>query len=99
MTLNCSAYNCIYNNSGACYAGRITISGLSASKSSNTYCSTFSEGKGNLTNISSNYFTTSNDITCKAVHCYHNYEGTCIADSVHINDNHIQCDTFISDEL
>ena len=96
MTLNCSAYNCIYNNSGACYAGRITISGSNAHSSSKTHWSTFSEGKDNLTNLSSNYFTTSNDINCKAVHCNYNVEGTCTADSVHINDNHVQCDTFIN---
>ena len=67
MTLNCSAYNCTYNQSGTCYAGKITISGTKATNSSNTHCSTFSESNGNLTNLSSNYFTTSNDIICKAV--------------------------------
>ena len=34
MTLNCSACNCIHNNSGTCYAGQITISGSHSSKSS-----------------------------------------------------------------
>lgn len=97
MTLNCSAYNCTYNHSGACYAGKITITGANASSSSKTFCSTFSEGKGNLTNLSSNYFTTSNDITCKAVHCHYNAGYTCTADSVHINDNHVHCDTFINE--
>ena len=79
MTLNCSAYNCTYNQSGTCYAGKITISGTKATNSSNTHCSTFSESNGNLTNLSSNYFTTSN------------------ADSVHVNDSHVNCDTFIND--
>ena len=97
MTLNCSAHSCMYNNSGACYAGRITVSGVHASNSSGTNCATFSEGNGNLSNnISSNYFTTSNDITCKAGNCHYNDEGTCVAESVHINNDNIQCDTFIS---
>ncbi|WP_442971224.1 DUF1540 domain-containing protein, partial [Romboutsia sp. 13368] len=25
MTLNCSAHNCMYNNSGTCYAGKIIV--------------------------------------------------------------------------
>ena len=95
MTLNCSACNCIHNNSGTCYAGQITISGSHSSKSSNTHCSTFSEGEGNLTNLSSNYFTTSNDIACKATNCYYNNQCTCVADSVHIHDKNANCDTFI----
>ena len=64
---------------------------------SNTHCSTFSESNGNLTNLSSNYFTTSNDIICKAVNCHYNANHTCTADSVHVNDSHVNCDTFIND--
>ena len=97
MTLNCSAYNCTYNKSGTCYAGKITISGTKATNSSNTHCSTFSESNGNLTNLSSNYFTTSNDIICKAVNCHYNANHTCTADSVHVNDSHVNCDTVIND--
>lgn len=95
MTLNCSAHNCIHNNHGACYAGGITISGSHASKSSNTRCATFAEGDGSLTNVSSNDFTTSNDISCKAVNCFYNSNHTCVADGVHINNENTNCDTFI----
>lgn len=95
MTLDCSACKCVYNSSGVCYAGKITISGLHSSKSSNTHCATFSQEE-NLTNLSSNYFTTSNDIACEATNCYYNNQYTCIADSVHINDKNANCDTFIS---
>ena len=80
MTLNCSAYNCTYNQSGTCYAGKITISGTKATNSSNTHCS-----------------TTSNDIICKAVNCHYNANHTCTTDSVHVNDSHVNCDTFIND--
>ena len=95
MTLNCSAHNCMYNNSGTCYAGKIIVSGVHASKSSNTYCATFSEGDKNLSNLSSNYFTTSGDIACEAKKCHYNEEGICVAESVHINKKNTQCDTFI----
>lgn len=72
------------------YVGKITIS-------SDTHCSTFLENNGNLTNLYSIYFTTSNDITCKAVNFHYNSNHTCTADSVHVNDSHVNYDTFIND--
>ena len=97
MTLNCSADNCVYNNSGTCYAGKIIVSGVDASSSVGTCCAMFSSGNNSLTNLSSNCFTTSKDIDCKAKRCYYNEEGTCVAESVHINHENAQCDTFIND--
>ncbi len=96
MTLNCSVENCIHNNCGTCYAGKITISGSHASNSSNTHCSTFTQGKDNLNNISSNLFTTSNDITCKALSCYYNDESTCTADGINVCGDKANCSTFVS---
>lgn len=96
MTLNCFAYNCTYNNNGACYAGNITITGANTSSSVKTHCSNFSKSNGSLSNLTSNYFTTSNDITCKATHCSYNAEYTCTASSVNINASNACCDTFIN---
>ena len=71
MTLNCNAHNCAYNNSGTCYAGSIKVIGSEANSTSGTKCSTFTpEDNNNLTNINSNYFTTSSDINCIAKKCY-----------------------------
>lgn len=97
MTLNCSAGNCIYNNSGICYAGNIEVHGTKATSTSETTCSTFiSKDKGNsLSNNTSNTFTTSTDIYCKAKKCNYNSNQTCTAPSVQINYNNASCDTFI----
>ena len=97
MTLNCSAGNCIYNSSGICYAGNIEVHGAKATTTSETTCSTFvSKDKWNsLSNNSSNTFTTSTDIHCKAKKCNYNSNQTCTAPSVQINYNNASCDTFI----
>lgn len=96
MTLNCSANNCIYNKSGVCYAGNIQIIGEKATTTSNTSCSTFQEkDNNNFTSCSSNNFTTSSDILCKAKKCNYNSDEICTADSVQINYNNASCDTFI----
>ena len=97
MTLNCNAHNCAYNNSGTCYAGSIKVIGSEANSTSGTKCSTFTpEDNNNLTNINSNYFTTSSDINCKAKKCNYNINSTCNAPSVLINMNNATCETFIS---
>ena len=41
MTLNCSADNCVYNNSGICYAGSIKVNGVDASTTTGTTCATY----------------------------------------------------------
>lgn len=96
MTLNCSADNCIYNNSGICYAGGIEVQGASASTTTGTKCATFNSNKNDFRNCTSNSFTTSGDIDCKAAKCKYNSLGTCTAPSVQINYNNANCDTFIS---
>lgn len=96
MTLNCNAHNCAYNNSGTCYAGSIKVVGENANSTSYTKCSTFTlVDNNNLSNITSNYFTTSSDINCKAKKCNYNSNSTCTAPSVLINMNNATCDTFI----
>lgn len=96
MTLNCSANNCIYNNSGICYAGNIQIQGDTASTTTGTTCATFNSNKNDLMNCTSNSFTTSTDIDCMAKKCKYNSAGTCTASSVQINYSNANCDTFIS---
>lgn len=96
MTLNCSANNCVYNNSGICYAGNIKVDGINATTTSNTTCSTFQEKDSNsMTSSTINAFTTSSDIACSANKCNYNSAGTCTAPSVQINFNNVSCDTFI----
>ena len=97
MTLNCNAHNCTYNNSGTCYAGSIKVVGPDATSTSNTTCSTFtSEENHSMTNITSNYFTTSSDINCKAKNCNYNSDCTCTAPSVLINLDNASCETFVA---
>lgn len=97
MTLNCDVHKCIYNNYGTCYAGGIQISGANATSTSNTTCATFvpSDSNESLSNNTSNTFTTSSDINCKAVKCSYNSNHVCTANSVHINLDNATCDTFI----
>lgn len=95
MTLNCSADNCIYNNSGICYAGGIEIQGHTASTSTGTTCATFNSNKSDLMNASNSILTTSTDIRCKAKKCKYNSLEICTAHSVQINYRNANCDTFI----
>lgn len=97
MTLNCSAGNCIYNNSGICYAGHIKVSGTNATTTSGTTCSTFvlKDDNNRFSNSSSNTFTTSSDIICSVKKCNYNSNRICTASSVQINYNNASCDTFI----
>lgn len=96
MTLNCYADNCIYNNSGICYAGSIEIQNPSASTSTGTTCATFNSNKSDLMNSSNNFLTTSTDIECKARKCKYNSIGICTASRVQINYSNANCDTFIA---
>lgn len=96
MTLNCYADNCIYNNSGICYAGNIDVIGSGAATSTGTKCGTFNPNKSDLMSCTSNSLTTSTDIKCKAIKCKYNSMETCTASSVQINYNNTNCDTFIS---
>lgn len=41
LSVNCEVANCTYNRNLLCYAKDIKIDGTSASKSSETFCSTF----------------------------------------------------------
>jgi len=95
MTLTCAAESCVYNNCGACYAGKIIVAGLNARKSSSTNCATYSEEGNGLSNLSSNTFTTSSDIDCQAKNCHYNENGTCVAESVNIDNKRAHCNTFI----
>ncbi|WP_164489015.1 MULTISPECIES: DUF1540 domain-containing protein [unclassified Romboutsia] len=97
MTLNCSVHNCVYNTSGTCYAGSIEILGSDATSTKNTTCATFTPEDSNrsFSNNTSNTFTTSSDIKCKAKKCTYNSDYICTATSVHINLNNACCDTFI----
>lgn len=97
MTLNCSAENCIYNTSGICYAGGILVQGSNASTTDGTSCATFNDNPNDLMNCTSNSFTTSSDIDCKAEKCKYNSIGTCTAPRVQINFDNASCDTFIID--
>lgn len=97
MTLNCSAYNCTYNNSGTCYAGSIQVAGDNDLTTDSTICSTFTPADANksFANTTSNSFTTSSDINCKARKCTYNNNHTCTASSVQINLDNASCSTFV----
>ena len=95
--LNCSATNCVYNNSKKCYAGGINVAGSRADSTSQTTCSTFVEGSfGSFTNSTNDEYITPENIICQAEKCKYNVSKACKAEKVHIKSQDASCETFIS---
>lgn len=82
--LNCSAQNCIHNNSNYCCINQIKVGGEQASVAQSTCCENFRENNGAFTN-SSEIPNTNLSISCEATNCIHNSDFTCEASSVDIN--------------
>lgn len=94
--LNCSASNCAFNNSGACYAGGINVSGRQATTTSNTTCASFQDkATAGFTNCSTDCDCVgTEDIKCSACNCKHNANECCKASNVQINAQNASCETF-----
>lgn len=94
--LYCQAVNCAHNYDKSCRAGYIHIRGCSASKTSETTCSTyFADSVGFFTSaIEVGGNTTPNNIICEASNCIYNNDSTCTAENVLINSHFSSCETF-----
>lgn len=94
--LTCSASNCAFNNSGACYAGGINVHGAHAKTTSNTTCASFQDKNvAGFTNCSNDCDCVgTEDIKCGACECTHNENECCKAPSVQINAQNASCETF-----
>lgn len=96
--LYCHATNCAHNYDKCCHAGYINVRGTSASKTSDTTCSTyFADSVGFFTSaieVGSN--TNPENITCEASNCIYNKDSSCSASNVLINSHFSSCETFKS---
>ena len=97
--LSCSAYDCVHYANGLCSANKIHITGLNASITPDTHCSTFQEKNfenslNSMSNININgeiqqFFSSTGivmypKIECDAKSCRYNQSGSCSADSINI---------------
>lgn len=96
--INCDIKNCMYNMMKKCYKKNISISGLLANTSCNTFCESFNEAN-DLVEYSS--FDDENQIVyCNAVNCCHLSSGICKAREIKVKGGKIkiasqsECDTF-----
>ena len=100
--LNCSANNCVHYTNNLCSANKIHISGLNASITPDTHCSTFQENNlenslNSLSNINitgeiKQFFSNSGiamypEIECDARACKFNNSGLCSSSSISIIGN------------
>ena len=94
--LYCSANNCAHNYNNDCRAGSIHIRGNSATRTSDTTCSTyFADSLGYFTSaIEVGGDTTPENIVCEAYNCIYNKDLGCTADNVNINSHYSSCETF-----
>lgn len=85
-SINCSVNNCSHNNSGVCYANKITVNGKKAHTSKNTCCSTFLDEKhyGTLTN-NTNSGGSCSMIGCNVKTCTYNASNVCTLDNISVD--------------
>lgn len=101
-SITCSANNCVYYSNNLCSANKIHVSGLNASITPDTHCSTFQEKniKNSLNSLSNinidgeikQFFSNSGimmypEIECDARTCKFNDHGSCLSNSVNIIGN------------
>lgn len=96
--IDCNVKNCMYNMKNRCYKKNISVSGLLAKNSDNTFCESFNEGN-QLVEFAS--FGEENQIVyCNAISCKHLSNGICKAKEINIRGGKIKvssqsvCETF-----
>lgn len=83
--IGCNVDNCAHNQSGACYANRISVTGKRAHTSNHTCCSSFLDQAtyGNLTNsVGEN--DTCDYIGCNVKTCNHNAGNVCSLNNINV---------------
>ncbi|GAA0078998.1 DUF1540 domain-containing protein [Clostridium sp. CTA-5] len=99
--LNCSAMDCVHNQSGMCKAGYILIESQEAQATSQTYCANYlqntgenqAESMGNMNYLggltqafySMEEVRTNPEINCHATNCSYNLYGSCHARNISIS--------------
>lgn len=86
--IGCSVNNCTHNNSGTCYAGKISVNGKKARTSNSTCCSSFlsESGHDSFTNSSLNE-TACHALNCNVKTCVNNAGTICALHDVSITSN------------
>lgn len=99
--IKCNVKNCMYNMKSRCYKKSISISGLLAKNSDNTFCESF-DGGNQVVEFAS--FSDSNQIVyCNAISCRHLSNGICKAKEISVGGKIIKissqsfCETFIEE--
>lgn len=86
--VNCSITSCAHNKSGACYSTSLNISGANATSSTGTACVSYLNGQAysNTANMVSDSKPV-NYISCSAVTCKYNYNGSCSNNAINVINN------------
>ena len=90
VALKCGAECCKYNLDNYCCKGSILVEGSEAETKSGTYCASFSERHGGMSNS-----TLSPDpavqVDCAACNCTYNKDHACTADHIGIAGGKAHC--------
>ena len=82
--LDCSAENCVYNDSHLCARGVIKVDGNQACNTEGTCCGSFHERSGNSYRNSVGEPSRCIAIECEAEKCIYNDDYSCSADTIGI---------------
>ena len=84
--LTCKVKECTNNCSGLCQLGRIKVNGSEPMSSSGTYCASFAEKKGSVSNSSACGGNASPEtkIECRVHNCAYNEGNLCSASKVNM---------------
>lgn len=82
-SISCNVLNCAHNDSGSCYANKISINGKKSRTSTHTCCSSFLDGSNhsNLTSSTDNSESCS-FIGCNVKTCTHNAGSVCALNNI-----------------
>lgn len=89
MPIQCSATSCAHNKEKVCYANGIVIEGRDAHRSSETFCSTFTESLDEESRQFENSINSGDTpcahIACEAESCMYNDHEKCMAGVIVVN--------------
>lgn len=86
--ISCNVINCSHNDSGTCYANKISVNGKKARTSNHTCCSSFLDeaNYSNLTN-NTNGGGSCNMVLCNVKTCTHNAGTVCSLNNLAVTAN------------
>lgn len=86
--VSCGISSCAHNKSGTCYSTSLNISGANATNSTETTCVSYLNGESysNIANVVSDSKPV-NYISCSAVNCKYNYNGSCSSNAINVVNN------------